>query len=246
MTAPAGWAITTIAELQAIDATVRSTGFALLVTDQKAWYVFIESLTTTADGVNIVAPTSGTGRWFKTEANSTIAANSINNSMIATDANIAISKIASLSTTLASKSDVGHNHTSANISDLTEVMQDMLATFLVAGSNITFSYNDASNTYTINSISNESIQDLIASFLTAGTNLSLDYDDVLNTLVINATVSSEVIDDRVASFLVAGTNMTFTYDDTGNTLTLDAASGGGGGVTNWDDIDVDAWDGLYN
>lgn len=48
-----------------------------------------------------------------------------------------------------------------------------------------------------------------------------------------STVSdfSEAVDDRVAALLVAGTNMTLTYNDVSNTLTLDAAGGGGSGLT---------------
>lgn len=46
------------------------------------------------------------------------------------------------------------NHTgtqaAATISDFAEAAQDMIATFLAAGTNITFSYNDATNQFTIN------------------------------------------------------------------------------------------------
>jgi hypothetical protein len=42
---------------------------------------------------------------------------------------------------------------------------------------------------------------------------------------------SEAVDDRVSSLLVAGTNVTLTYNDGANTLTIDAAGGGGGGLT---------------
>lgn len=40
--------------------------------------------------------------------------------------------------------------TASTISDLTEVTQDMIASFLTAGTNITFNYNDAGNLLTIN------------------------------------------------------------------------------------------------
>lgn len=39
--------------------------------------------------------------------------------------------------------------TASTISDLTETIQDMLSTFLVAGTNITLTYNDGSNTLTV-------------------------------------------------------------------------------------------------
>lgn len=42
---------------------------------------------------------------------------------------------------------------------------------------------------------------------------------------------SEAVDDRVSSLLVAGTNITLTYNDAANSLTIDAAGGGGSGLT---------------
>jgi hypothetical protein len=49
---------------------------------------------------------------------------------------------------------------------------------------------------------------------------------------------AEAVDDRVAGLLVAGTNVTLTYNDGANTLTIDAAGGGGGGVSDGDKGDV--------
>lgn len=45
---------------------------------------------------------------------------------------------------------LGHAHTSANITDFAEAVDDRVFGLLVAGTNITFNYNDAANTFTIN------------------------------------------------------------------------------------------------
>lgn len=42
-----------------------------------------------------------------------------------------------------------HVHASSDITDLTEVIQDMIAAFLVQGSGVTLTYNDVANTLTI-------------------------------------------------------------------------------------------------
>lgn len=50
---------------------------------------------------------------------------------------------------LSAKAAVSHNHTSSNITDFREALQDNLATTLIAGNNITISYDDPGNTLTI-------------------------------------------------------------------------------------------------
>lgn len=49
---------------------------------------------------------------------------------------------------------------------------------------------------------------------------------------------AEGVDDQVAAMLVAGANITLTYNDAGGTLTIDAAGGGGGGVSDGDKGDI--------
>lgn len=78
--------------------------------------------------------------------------------------------------------------TSTQVSNFTEAVQDTLASTLVAGSNITLTYNDAGNSLTIDStISNETIDDRVAALLTAGSGITLTYNDVANTLTITAS-----------------------------------------------------------
>ena len=79
-----------------------------------------------------------------------------------------------------------------------EAIQDLVASLLQAGANISLTYNDAANTLTI------------------------------AVTGITSYPGDEAIQDMIASFLVAGTGITFTYDDTANTLTIAATGGGGG------------------
>jgi vancomycin permeability regulator SanA len=120
----------------------------------------------------------------------------------------------------------------ASIASIDETIDDRVNNLLVAGANITLTYNDPANTLTIAStggVSNEVIDDRVASLLVAGSNVTLTYDDVANTLTIDApATTNEQIDDRVNNLLVAGTNITLTYNDAANTLTIDATGGGGG------------------
>lgn len=66
--AETGYAVATLADLKAIPSTIRSQGYTKLVVALQSWFVFLSSDTSSADDINIVAPTSGTGRWFKTKS----------------------------------------------------------------------------------------------------------------------------------------------------------------------------------
>lgn len=118
-----------------------------------------------------------------------------------------------------------------------EQVQDIVASFLVAGSGVQVTYDDANNTFTIlNSapLSVEQIQDTVAAMIAAGSNLTSTYNDAAGTLTLSATgdgtgLTTEQVQDIVAALLVSGTNVTLTYDDASGALTIGAS--GGGSVT---------------
>jgi len=85
------------------------------------------------------------------------------------------------------------------ITDLVETIDDRVSALLVAGTDITLTYNDVANTLTISST---------ATPITAS----------------EVTDFSEAVDDRVNSLLVAGTNITLTYNDVANTLTVEEST----------------------
>lgn len=118
------------------------------------------------------------------------------------------------------------NITASQISNFTEAMQDALATTLVAGSNITLTYDDTANTLTIaSSISNETIDDRVAALLVAGSNISLTYNDVANTLTIASTGTGYTTIQNAGSPLTQRSTVNFTGyglvsdDDTANSRT---------------------------
>lgn len=54
-----------------------------------------------------------------------------------------------LQTALNGKADTSHTHTASAITDFSEAVDDRVAALLVAGANITLTYNDAGNSLTI-------------------------------------------------------------------------------------------------
>lgn len=81
----------------------------------------------------------------------------------------------------------------------TEGTIDAVAAALVAGANVTLTYNDAAGTITIAAA--------------GGAGGGLDTEQVL---------------DAVAASLVAGTGVTIAYNDAANTITISSTGGGGG------------------
>ena len=117
-----------------------------------------------------------------TASNAQIAAGAIVNADINAAAAIAQSKIANLTTDLAGKAAtshthviadttalqtaldgkaaVSHTHVAADVTDFTEATQDVLNTTLVAGTNVTLTYNDPANTLTIAATPGAGVTDL--------------------------------------------------------------------------------------
>lgn len=79
--------------------------------------------------------------------------------------------------------------------DTTEKIQDVLNATLVAGANVTLTYDDVANTLTIaaaggTSYTDEQVRDVVAAFLTQGTNITLTHNDAGDTLTIDAATGS--------------------------------------------------------
>ena len=79
---------------------------------------------------------------------------------------------------------------------------------LTAGTNISFVYDDANNTLTINASS------------VGGYDLSANDTDDLSEGTSNLYFTNERVDDRVDTLLIAGTGISKTYNDSANSLTL--------------------------
>jgi hypothetical protein len=141
--------------------------------------------------------------------------------------------------TLLNRANHTGTQTSATVSDLLETIDDRVAALLVAGANVSLTYNDAAGTLTVASsggagggLDTESVQDVIGSTVVGSGLITATYNDVANTHTISTTATAwdaEQTRDTVASALVAGTNVTITPNDAGDTITIAAA--GASGIT---------------
>jgi hypothetical protein len=96
--------------------------------------------------------------------------------------------------------DFTHTHVASSVTDFQETTEDIVATMIVAGVNLTGTYADGPGT------------------------LTLDVDSHTHT-ASQVTDFSEATDDRVSALLTAGTNVSLVYNDPANTLTINATAG---------------------
>ena len=111
-----------------------------------------------------------------------------------------------------------------------EEIEDIVASLVVAGSNITKTYDDAAGTLTIAStdtntqLSQEQVEDFVAGVIVAGSNITKTYDDTAGTLTIastdtNTQLSQEQVEDFVGGMLDGTeTFISVSYDDTDGNL----------------------------
>lgn len=118
----------------------------------------------------------------------------------------------------------------------TEQIQDMIATFLVAGTGIQLTYSDASNLLTITNTGGvgggtdaEIVRDTIGNALVAGTGIGIAVNDAADTITISNTASAdpEVIRDTIGAALrvAGGSSISITVDDAADTITFDVSPG---------------------
>lgn len=91
-----------------------------------------------------------------------------------------------------------HTHTSGNITDFAEAVDDRVDTLIQDSTSITWTYNDSSNTLTP-AVSDEYIYDTIAGMIAAGTNVTVTPNDTTNTLTIAASGGGGGTDDQTAA-----------------------------------------------
>lgn len=145
-----------------------------------------------------------------------------------------------LQSALDGKSNTGHTHVAANVTDFSEAVDDRVAALLQAGANITLTYDDVSNTLTIASTGGDG-----GATVTTGTTAPASTPSALGDFYINTntgelwiatgTASSadwkyqavspdadlaETVEDIIAAALVAGTGIGISYNDAGDQITI--------------------------
>lgn len=137
-----------------------------------------------------------------------------------------------LNTALAGKSSINHTHEITAITNFTESVQEVIATTIVAGANISVSYNDVANTFTINSTAIDSgtdteiVRDTIAGALIAGSGVQITVNDASDTITIASTAVLPTRSITAGTGLVGGgdlsANRTFSVDfgTTGTTVAV--------------------------
>ena len=153
----------------------------------------------------------------------------VTNAMLA--GSIANSKLANDSVTVNSQEvDLGSaiTLTTANVGENTnlyytdERVDDRVNALLVAGTNITTSYDDTAGTYTINSSgkTQEEIEDIVNGLVVGGTNITSTYDDAAGTLTL-AGLSDSAIQGKI-TVTDAGGDGSLAYS--GGTITYTGPS----------------------
>lgn len=171
---------------QALDGDL--TAISLLTTTP-----FGRSLLTLVDAAALrTAAGLGDLATLSTITSSEITDGTIVNADINGAAAIALSKLAT--DPLARANHTG-TQTASTISDLTEAVQDIAGALIVAGANVTVTYDDAANTLTL-AVSGltEAVQDIVGALGFGGSGLSATYDDAGNTLVLDVNVDNSSIE----------------------------------------------------
>lgn len=191
MPAKIGYSVATITDLKNISSDTRTTGYIRSVTSERAWFIFIESATDTADNINVIAPTTGTGRWFKLFA-LVLPENipglveyiqdAVANSYLLSNILDVTYSDGSNTLTLNIKPSI---ITNTHISDTAAIAQSKI-------SNLTTDLSGKANsvhTHIADDIVDlyEAIEDRLGTFLVSGDNVSIVYNDSLNQLVISST-----------------------------------------------------------
>lgn len=119
--------------------------------------------------------------------------------------------------------DTGDLSEGSNLYYTDERVDDRVAALVVAGTNITTTYNDAAGTLTINSSgkTQEEIEDIVDGLLTAGAGIGLTYNDAAGTLTVTNT---QLGANAFGNIAVSG-QTTVAADSTNDTLTLVGQNG---------------------
>lgn len=145
----------------------------------------------TVRGVPLLVPCTPDGRDLKDEIQARIDGDTAVSSSITSSVNTA-------------KNRANHTgtQTASTISDFTEAVQDAVAAFLTAGSNVLLSYDDAANSLTVSAAGSgigggldaEQVRDVIGSALVGSGVVSVTVNDAADTITITSTATQNSSD----------------------------------------------------
>lgn len=115
--------------------------------------------------------------------------------------NLSVYSKAESDSSLANKADSGHSHTSNFITDFGEAVDDRVSSLLVAGSNITLSYVDGSQTLTISATggsnyTSENAQDDIGTILLDSSTIDFTYNDTTPSITASVIESGLTLSNQ--------------------------------------------------
>jgi len=137
--------------------------------------------------------------------------------------------------------DTGDLSENGNLFFTNERVDDRVNALLVAGTNITTTYDDANGTYTINSSgkTQEEIEDIVNGLVVGGTNITSTYDDTAGTLTL-----AGLSDGDVRGLFSAGGDLSYnsstgafsvtTYTDTDARGAISVSDTAGDGAISYD------------
>jgi hypothetical protein len=191
MAASTGYAVDDLTALRAIDNTIKTSRYIVLVASEKAWYIFVPASMESESIPNIIYPDDGIGRWYKTKAVVTstdildfseavddrVGALLVDTGLIDVTYNDASNQI---TFTL-----VNDSITNAQISPSAAITQSKIANLItdLAGK------ASVNHTHVAADVVNfsEAVDDRVALLLQQGTGITLTYDDTANTLTISSS-----------------------------------------------------------
>ena len=118
-----------------------------------------------------------------------------------------------------------------------EFVDDSVHDLLVAGDNITLTYDDAANSLTIASTQrsdasiNTLIDNRVSKSFVEGLGPDIPWSNITSKPTIPSQYTDEMVDDRVNGLLKAGSNITLTYNDSANSLTIASTATGAGNAS---------------
>jgi hypothetical protein len=114
------------------------------------------------------------------------------------------------------RAPTAHTHTASQVTDFAEAVDDRVASLLVAGTNVSLTYNDAGNTLTISASASGSpyTSDLFTMDATGATTTVVSNGAITATskiIFIPTNANAFSVDGAVASYAVAAGSMTVTH-----------------------------------